>query len=203
MKKIPTLFKRDFTKNGQIYDEYADGTDWVLRGEGVATRKYDGTSALIRDGKMYKRYEYKDGKTPPIDFEEADYDETTGKHVGWVQVGWGSEDKWHREAIGGDPDKSNIHDGYFELVGPKVQSNPEHYDHHQLVQFGGERPVNSLVPRVETLHSVPTGFEELSQFLEDKDIEGIVWHHPDGRMVKIKKKDFGLRRVQTPNPDRR
>jgi hypothetical protein len=26
-----------------------------------------------------------------------------------------------------------------------------------------------------------------------KDIEGIVWHHPDGRMVKIKKKDFGYK----------
>ena len=24
------------------------------------------------------------------------------------------------------------------------------------------------------------------------DIEGIVWHHPDGRMAKIKRRDFGL-----------
>ena len=24
-------------------------------------------------------------------------------------------------------------------------------------------------------------------------VEGIVWHHPDGRMVKIKRKDFGFK----------
>jgi hypothetical protein len=27
-------------------------------------------------------------------------------------------------------------------------------------------------------------------YLRDKPIEGIVWHHEDGRMVKIKKADF-------------
>lgn len=34
----------------------------------------------------------------------------------------------------------------------------------------------------------------LRSYLANKDIEGIVWHHPDGRMVKIKGKDFGLKR---------
>jgi hypothetical protein len=28
----------------------------------------------------------------------------------------------------------------------------------------------------------------------DHNIEGIVWHHSDGRMVKIKAKDFGIKR---------
>jgi hypothetical protein len=194
MKKIPTLFKRDFTKHGEIYDEYSDGTKWVRNGEGLATRKYDGTSVLIRDGRMYKRYEYKDGKTPPTDFEEADYDSETGKHVGWVEVGNGSEDKWHREAVGGNPDKANVPDGYYELIGPKVQGNPEHYDKHTLVKFAGEHPVNSQILKVEILENVPTGFNELREWLFDKDIEGIVWHHPDGRMVKIKKKDYRLKR---------
>lgn len=84
MKKIPTLFKRDFNNGGQVYDEYADGTDWVVKGEGVATRKYDGTSVLIREQKMYKRYELKEGRTAPPDFEPVDHDETTGKTMGWV-----------------------------------------------------------------------------------------------------------------------
>lgn len=26
------------------------------------------------------------------------------------------------------------------------------------------------------------------------NVEGVVWHHPDGRMVKIKTRDFGLTR---------
>lgn len=189
MKKIPTLFKRDFDQPGNpIIPEYSDGTEWVLAGEGVATRKYDGTSVLIRDHKMYKRYEYKDGKTPPMDFEEADYDATTGKHVGWVQVGWGSEDKYFREAIqtlGADPDNvTGALEGTHELLGPKVQGNPEKWDVHVLWPH----------QNAETHKDVPTEFEALKTWLTDKDIEGIVWHHPDGRMVKIKKKDYGLKR---------
>ena len=186
MKKIPTLFKRDFTNNGMIMPEYSDGTEWVLAGEGVATRKYDGTSVLIRDGHMFKRYEYKDGKTPPFDFEEADYDKTTGKHVGWVQVGNGPEDKWHREAVGGKPDNVQANDGTYELLGPKVQSNPEHWTEHGLIKHSG----------AEVYTDVPTEFEALKNWLEGKDIEGLVWHHPDGRMVKIKLKDYRLKRVK-------
>ncbi len=188
MKKIPTLFKRDFTQRGNpIIPEYNEGTDWVVAGEGIATRKYDGTSVLIRDGHMFKRYEYKDGKTPPTDFEEADYDTTTGKHVGWVAVGWGSEDKWFLDAIkyaGADPDKVQISNGTYELVGPKVQGNPEKHDVHLL------QPHDTA----EEYQDVPIEFEALKQWLAERDIEGLVWHHPDGRMVKIKLKDFGLRR---------
>jgi hypothetical protein len=187
MKKIPTLFKRDFTNNGMIIPEYSDGTEWVVNGEGIATRKYDGASVLIRDHKMYKRYEYKDGKTPPTDFEEADNDLTTGKHVGWVQVGWGNEDKWFREAIdglGSDPDKVEMADGTYELLGPKVQGNPEHATDHYLKMHAA----------ADQYDEVPVEYEALKAWLTDKDIEGIVWHHPDGRMVKIKKKDYRLKR---------
>jgi hypothetical protein len=187
MRKIPTLFKRDFEQPANpIIPEYSDGTEWVLSGEGVATRKYDGTSVLIVRNRAYKRYEYKDGKTPPPDFQEADYDPSTGKHVGWVQVGWGSEDKWHREAIvGGNPDKVELRDGTYELLGPKIQGNKEHYSGHVLLAHDTAR----------VFTNVPTEFEALKRWLSDKDIEGIVWHHPDGRMVKIKKKDFRLKRT--------
>lgn len=189
MKKIPTLFKRNFSNGGVIIPEYNDGVEWVLSGEGVATRKYDGTSVLVRDGKMYKRYELRPGKTAPTDFEEVDFDETTGKKVGWVEVGWGSEDKWFREAItGGNPDKVAVGeypDGNYELLGPKVQGNPEHAEKHYLHDF---------MRNAETYDDAPTDFEALKEWLADKDIEGLVWHHPDGRMVKIKKKDYRLKR---------
>lgn len=184
MKKIPTLFKRDFTNNGMIIAEFADGTDWVVAGEGVATRKYDGTSVLIREGKMFKRYELLPGKEAPYGFEQVDHDETTGKSMGWVEVGNGSEDKWFLEAVNGTPDKVELPDGTYELVGPKVQGNPENSEKHTLVAHA----------TAEQYADVPTEFEALKTWLEGKDIEGIVWHHPDGRMVKIKKKDYRLRR---------
>jgi len=188
MKKIPTLFKRDFSNHGAIIAEYSDGTDWVVAGGGVATRKYDGTNVLVRDGKLYKRYELREGREAPYGFELVDRDETTGKSMGYVEVGNGSEDKWHREAVGGNPDKVDLPDGPYELLGPKVQGNPEHSEKHYLHDFMRD---------AETYEDVPTEFEALKQWLEDKDIEGLVWHHPDGRMVKIKKKDYRLKRGPT------
>lgn len=188
MKKIPTLFKRDFTKPGNpIMPEYNDGVDWVLSGEGTPTRKYDGMCCMVRDHRLYKRYEVKDGRTAPPDFEQVAHDKETGKAYGWVQVGWGSEDKYFREAIsGGNPDKVDMPQGTYELVGPKVQGNPENHPNHMLIKHSR---ASVLFP------APPTSFDELKDYLTDKDIEGVVWHHPDGRMVKVKKKDFRLRRV--------
>lgn len=187
MKKIPSLFKRDFTKPGNpLTSEYNDGVQWVLDGEGQATRKYDGTSCLIKDGILWKRYEVKQGKEAPYGFVLADKDEITGKTFGWVEVGNGSEDKWHREAWENYHNKDNPVPGTYELVGPKVQSNPEKYETHTLICHD---EAQVLFP--------PVGFNDLQEWLKDKDIEGIVWHHHDGRMVKIKKSDFRIKR--TPN----
>lgn len=183
MKKIPTLFKRDFTNHGVIIPEYSEGTKWVQQGEGVATRKYDGTSVLLRDGSIYKRYELKAGREAPYGFEIADHDEVTGKTMGWVEVGNGNEDKWHREAFNNLHDNLKTINGTYELVGPKVQGNPEKYEDHRLIRH---EDAQILFPPVE--------FAALKEWLTDRDIEGIVWHHPDGRMVKIKKKDYRLKR---------
>ena len=68
------------------------------------------------------------------------------------------------------------------MIGPKIQGNPEKSDKHVLVPHG----------RHEL--SAPRDYESLKLYLADMDIEGIVWHHQDGRMVKIKKKDFGFKR---------
>jgi hypothetical protein len=74
-------------------------------------------------------------------------------------------------------------DGTYELVGPKIQGNPENALRNVLVKHG-ECP----------LENVPRDFVGIKAYLPERDIEGIVWHHPDGRMAKIKAKDFGIRR---------
>jgi len=38
--------------------------------------------------------------------------------------------------------------------------------------------------------------EGLREWFKGRDIEGLVFHHPDGRMAKIKKRDFGLKRKE-------
>lgn len=178
MKKIPTIFKRDFDNNPKyVTTETNPDAQWVFDGEGVATRKYDGTCCAIIDGVFYKRYEVKPGKPEPFGFKLADFDETTSKKQGWVEVGNGNEDKWHREAYERLEDKS---DGTFELLGPKIQGNPENFKEHTLLKHS----------EAEQYEDAPRTYQELKEWLQDKQIEGLVWHHPDGRMAKIKKRDL-------------
>jgi hypothetical protein len=139
---------------------------------------------MIRDGKLYKRQEFTKGKPTPEDFEEVNFDEETGKCIGWRPVGDGPEDKWHREAFA---KLENTANGTYELVGPKTQGNPERFEAQTLVPH--------TVERLAIEGDVPRDFEGLKAYLADKDIEGIVFHHPDGRMAKIKKRDFGMKRV--------
>jgi hypothetical protein len=182
MKKTISLFQRNYGGDHLVRDQLVPGAEWVANGEGVATRKLDGTCCLWRNGHLWKRYELKKGKTPPIGFEPAqDPDPVTGKVPGWVPVGQGPEDIYYHEALErfSSPDEG----GTYELCGPKVQKNPEKYPAHVLIRHGSIQEKDC-----------PRTFGELREYLRDRDIEGIVWHHSDGRMVKIKGKDFGLRR---------
>lgn len=183
MKKIISLFQRNYDGDRLVRDEIVPGAEWVIAGEGVATRKFDGTCCLIRDGKLFRRYEVKRGKKPPVDFEPAsEVDEVTGKQQGWVPVEDSPSDQYHREAFSGPAE-----DGTYELCGPKVQGNPERFDNHVLVKHG----------TMEV--DAPRTFDALREWLATAGIEGVVWHHPDGRMVKIKAKDFGLERKGIPS----
>lgn len=188
MQKIISLFQRNYDGDRLVRDEVVPGAEWVLAGEGRATRKFDGTCCLIREGKLYKRYEVKEGKMPPEGFAaSSEFDATTGKQQGWVPVGVGAEDRWHREAFYA-PGAQRL-DGTYELCGPKVQGNPEGFAFHLLVPHGVDR-----LPEVDEGGSNPRTFEEIRGYLSVARIEGIVWHHDDGRMVKIKAKDFGIKR---------
>lgn len=177
MKKIISLFQRNYDGDRLVRDEVVPGAEWVLSGEGVATRKWDGTCCMVRDGKLYKRYEVKKGGNPPVNFEAAnEVDPNTGKQQGWVPVGDGPEDQYHREAFDG---QHSWEDGTYELVGPKIQGNPDHFMTHILVPHGDE-----------FLYDAPRSFEALREWLKDREIEGVVWHNANGDMVKIKRKDF-------------
>jgi hypothetical protein len=179
VKKIISLYQRNYDVDRSVRDEIVLGAEWVIAGEGTATRKWDGTCCMVRGGRLFKRYEVKPGKTPPPDFEPAnDVDENTGKQQGWRPVGFGPEDAFHREAFTGtEPD------GTYELVGPKVQGNPEGVERHTLIPHG-RHPIDA-----------PRTFAALREWFKTAGIEGVVWWHPDGRMVKIKAKDFGIHRI--------
>lgn len=179
MKKIISLFQRDYDGDRLVMPLIVEGAEWVRNGEGVATRKFDGTCCMIRGGKLFKRYDVKKGKSPPEGFEPAqDPDATTGHWPGWVPVTDGPQDRWHREAM-----SPHFEDGTYELCGPMINGNPEGLSTHLLIRHGEF-----------TFTGEPRTFYELREWLPAQNIEGLVWHHPDGRMVKIKTKDFGLKR---------
>lgn len=193
MQKIPTLFQRNMETDRLVRPEVTPGCEWVLQGEGIATRKLDGTCCLIKDGKLYRRHELRYKRGPdncwhiinmPSEFIAATerVDEMTGKQQGWMPVGNGPEDRWHREAW--DRLLNRVEGETLELIGPKVQGNPEKEDKHILLYHYLTDP----------FHDCPRDFVLLKEWLKDKDVEGIVWWHPDGRKAKIKKRDFGLKR---------
>jgi len=192
VKKIISLFQRNYNGDRLVRNEVTPGAEWVINGEGVPTRKVDGTSCLVKEGELYKRYDSKKGKNPPVGFIPAqDPDPVTGHWPGWLKVGTGNEDKWHNEGYQNIKSLNNgvILDGTYELVGPKVQGNPENYDRHMLLRHDSLVLVDDI--------KLARDFESIKNYLEEKNkssyFEGIVFHHSDGRMVKIKAKDFGIK----------
>lgn len=181
MNKIPTLFKRNPQNLREILDEPHPDCLWVFANEGVATRKYNGTCVKIEGGEYWKRREIRDGKPKPYGFVDVGYDPVTQKRVGWIEVdNTDPSNKWHMV-----PFRDDLPDGTYELIGQKIQGNPEHIDGHKLIRHAD----------ADRYDDVPCTFQGLRDWLKDKDIEGLVFHHPDGRMAKIKKRDYGLARI--------
>ena len=192
MKKIPTLFLRG--EDHIVTMEVNPEAQWVIDGEGVATRKWDGTACMVEDGKLFKRYTWRTknnhdpSQRPPDEFiQTGPFDPERGKVEGWIPVrDTMKEDRWHREAFKED---AHFPDATYELIGPKIQGNPEGAPQHILVQHGA----CILQPQPPRLWSLLNSYF-FALAMQGISIEGIVWHHEDGRMVKIKGKDFGIRR---------
>ena len=175
MKKIGTVFQIDRTTY-RATDEVR--AQWVIDGEGIATIKHDGTSCLISGGQLFKRFDAKKGRALPDGFLpcEAEPDPVTGHWPGWVPVRADNPaDQYHLEAL-----RDELEDGTYELVGPKVQRNRYRLDRHELWRHG------AVVVDVER---TPEG---IHQWLIDHEHEGIVFHHKDGRMAKVRRKDFRI-----------
>lgn len=181
MKKIPTVFLRDPDSNYRtLTREWHPDCLWVRDGEGVATRKYDGSCCAMIDGVFHKRREVKKGKPFPPDFVLVETDPDTGKSVGWVPVNDNNpEDKWFVEAVGHAVQSYRLDDGTYEAVGPHFQGNPEKMYRDTLIPHSDAEQVDA-----------PRTYDVLAEWLSLHPYEGIVWHHPDGRMAKVKRRDF-------------
>jgi len=194
MKKITTLYKKDVNNLSRVIKEVNPENEWVFGSDVIATQKFDGSACMIKDCILYKRYDAKKGREKPeygIPCQEED--PITGHQPYWVLCYKRKpEDKYFCEAFEAmvDEDKKlpacfDSLDGTYELCGEKVEGNPEHIKGHKLLKHG------SVVLDISDY-----SFEGLKAYLSNplNDIEGIVFHHTDGRMCKIRKSDFGIKR---------
>ncbi|MCI3277586.1 RNA ligase 1 family protein [Streptomyces cylindrosporus] len=199
MRKIPTLFVRDPEDRRRVLPTVTPGCEWVLAGQGRPTRKLDGTCVMYDEhGAWWARREVKPGKTIPPGFVTVQHDENTSKLVGWEPIVQSSFAKYHAEALDAAETTHNAAEpwivGTYELIGPNINGNPERYDRHWLVAH----------TYTETLRVDELTFDGIRDSVlrwhRIGHIEGIVWHHPDGRMVKIKARDFTDPEPLPPSP---
>lgn len=187
MKKIPTIFKRgpDF----KVINEITPGCDWVFNGEGVATEKLDGTNVQItvENGQAIKL----EKRRNPTKEEKA-RGEIDGSYV---LVTSDPGDKYIRDAID-NTDFSTWPDGVHsaEAIGPKIQGNSLNLERHILVRHA-DAPIYSDVQthireNADKFDYLQNIIRVSSLYSKSAWIEGFVFHHPDGRMAKIKVKDF-------------
>lgn len=187
MKKIPSLFERpEDDKHGVCINKVMPGCEWVINGEGVPKHKLDGTACAVIMGQLYKRFdnsrrvgETRVQKTAPLRawIHCGDTSER-GKNIYWTPIN--SKDYYHQIAWAYAQRK--LEEGTYELVGPEVLDNPHGFEYNVLI------PHDSLT----ITESNPRTYEEIKTFLKTSTYEGIVWHHPDGRMCKITKSKFGI-----------
>ena len=195
MKKIKSLFKRNYDGDRLVYNEVVEGCEWVQNEGGIATRKFDGTACMIKDNYIYKRYDVKNSRKVPENAIpcELERNEKTGHWPHWVKANFeNKEDQYFLEGWKNVVDilkyywgftDNHLKDGTYELCGPKINGNNDKFSCHLLIPHGRD-----------VLSDISIDFDSIKQYLKEMNIEGIVWHHRDGRMVKIKKKDFGFKR---------
>ena len=183
MKKIPTLFKRNFIGKREfvITDEITNGCEEAFL-HGVAKIKVDGACCAIINGELYKRYDAKKGKTPPmgaIPCQTAP-DPITSHWPHWVKCDINNpNDKWFMQAY------HNTHgfplDGTYEAVGKHFNGNPYRYGYDFLVRHADIADVD-----------VERTFDGVKRWLEGHQSEGLVFWLNGEPVCKIKRSDFGL-----------
>lgn len=181
MRKIPTVFLRDPENQDRLLRAAHPACEWVINGEGVALHKADGTCMLLDvKGHWWSRRQVKPGKTAPPGYVEVDFDEVTGKRFGWEPIAQSPYAPLVQEALKADADlPGEWTPGTYELVGPKINGNPEGTPTHRLLR-------HDILP---VQFDAPRTYGGLRDWLADYEGEGIVFHHPDGRMAKIKRRD--------------
>lgn len=189
MKKIPTLYKREFDTNGNKVPISNEFTNEICKEAflyGIPTIKFDGSCCAVIDGKFYRRYDAKRGKPIPIGAikcqEKAD--EITGHLPCWVRVREDNpSDKWFINALDNALKiEDELLDGTYEAVGKHFNANPYNLFYDTLIKHGGSHILD-----------LERTFDGVKDYLEKHEIEGIVFWLNNEPICKIKRSDFGFK----------
>ena len=184
MKKIPTLFEREFENHRivRILPNISPDLAWVMAGDGVATIKWDGACCAVINGVFYKRYDAKHGKpVPPNAIKcQENADPVTGHLPCWVPCDrTATGDKWFWDAY----DRMGIvPDGTYETIGPHFRANPYNLD------------ADVLKPHGKDIVILDRSFEGIRTYLETHVIEGIVFWKDGHPRCKIKGRKYECER---------
>lgn len=192
MRKIPTIFKREFEGGHvvRVLPEVTEGLEYVLK-YGIATVKFDGACCAVINGKFYKRYDAKNGRPVPEGAISCQLspDPVTGHFPHWVPVSENDPaDKWFVEAYrhtlriidAGFTRDGGLVDGTYEAVGRHFNGNPYRIECEYLIPHGAD------------YIKVGRTFEDIRKYLEQNKIEGIVFWMFGQPAAKIKRSDFGF-----------
>ena len=189
MKKIPTLFKREFISNHDfiLTEEVTDGMERILQGDGVATIKQDGAACAIINGVLYRRYDAKKGKKVPkgaIPCQEKP-DEVTGHFPHWLKCEEDNPaDKWYIQAYKNTIANAvkPLADATYEAVGVHFQGNPYKLSADILLRHGQE------------VVEVDRSFNGIKLWLmSHPSEEGLVFWLNGEPVCKIRQKDYHLK----------
>lgn len=136
---------------------------------------------MIKENKIYRRYDYKEGRTLPYGAIpcQDEPDSITGHWPHWLLCDRNNpQDKYHFIAF--DKQKE-WEEGTYELIGLHEQGNPYNLD-TDILEKHGKR----------ILENVPRTFKGLREYLENHYIEGVVFYRDTVEMCKIKRTDFGF-----------
>lgn len=178
MRKIPTIFERETAKRGHPLTPVINETcQWVMNGEGIETVKLDGVNVRVQQGVLFLRRKPTRGE-----YTDASYVLAERGNPAHAVLFLAFDDAASQP--------QGVGDGIYEVIGPRINGNPHREVVHEMVRIVPPDP--GLL--IHSTHRLERSFLGIQDFFERfPRIEGIVFHHADGRMGKIKRADFGLR----------
>lgn len=214
MKHIPTLFLREPGLGGRLTGEVNPQCQWVLDGQGIATRQFDGIACLFAGHKLglYTRHLRRLTHTATLRVQEpgchrVDSDYAPGPQ-GWISAtdmppqggytwpGWRpvlTQEIVYWAALRRTLWGFLVDDTYGDFsfdgfpVGTYELVGPLVADNAE--GFASECLLaHGCVREDNSVRDI----QGLYVYLKENFIEGIVWQHPDGRRAKIQRRDFGL-----------